>query len=68
MQEVLKYIHNNIKEHLVAADVAEHFGYSKWYFSEKKLFFYLYFSEKRAISRVCQFVDAYISVIGLVMN
>ena len=35
MQEVLKYIHNNIKEHLVAADVAEHFGYSKWYFSEK---------------------------------
>lgn len=35
MYEVLKYIHENIKEKLILNDVAKHFGYSKWYFCAK---------------------------------
>lgn len=35
MNRILKYIHDNIKEPLLAADVAEIFGYSKWYFCDK---------------------------------
>ena len=35
MFEVLKYIHENIGSDLELADVAKHFGYSKWYFCSK---------------------------------
>lgn len=35
MYEVLKYIHNNIEKHLDLTDVANQFGYSKWYFCSK---------------------------------
>ena len=35
MFEVLKYIHENIGSDLELADVAKHFGYSKWYFCAK---------------------------------
>lgn len=35
MFEVLKYIHEHITAHLNVAEVAAHFGYSKWYFCEK---------------------------------
>lgn len=32
MNDVLKYIHNHIRDKLIASDVAEAFGYSRWYF------------------------------------
>ena len=35
MYEVLKYIHENIKENMTLADISEKFGYSKWYFCTK---------------------------------
>ena len=35
MQDVLKYIHDHIREPLLAADVAKQYGYSVWYFCEK---------------------------------
>lgn len=35
MQEVLKYIHNNIHLPLSVGDVAKHYGYSKWYFCDR---------------------------------
>lgn len=35
MVDVLKYIHDNIKEPLFAKDVAKKFGYSKWYFCDR---------------------------------
>ncbi|MBQ3050256.1 MAG: helix-turn-helix domain-containing protein [Oscillospiraceae bacterium] len=35
MYAVLKYIHNNIKEPLLASSVAKEFGFSKWYFCEQ---------------------------------
>lgn len=33
--DILKYIHDNIKSPLLAADVAKEFGYSKWYFCDR---------------------------------
>ncbi len=35
MYDILKYIHDNIKSPLLAADVAKEFGYSKWYFCDR---------------------------------
>lgn len=35
MYDVLKYIHDHIRESLFAADVARQFGYSKWYFCDR---------------------------------
>ena len=35
MNDILKYIHNNITLSLSAVDVAKKFGYSKWYFCDK---------------------------------
>ncbi|MBQ8551312.1 MAG: helix-turn-helix domain-containing protein [Clostridia bacterium] len=35
MFEVLSYIHENITNQVSAAETAEHFGYSKWYFCKK---------------------------------
>lgn len=35
MYDILKYIHNNIRCPLSAADVAKQFGYSKWYFCDR---------------------------------
>ena len=34
MYSVLKYINEHIGEPLTAANLAEHFGYSPWYFSD----------------------------------
>ena len=34
MYSVLKYINEHIGEALTAANLAEHFGYSPWYFSD----------------------------------
>lgn len=35
MYNVLKYIHENINEQLTVSEIAEKFGYSKWYFCRK---------------------------------
>lgn len=35
MYQVLKYIHDHIKEDLVLSDIAERFGYSQWHFCSK---------------------------------
>ena len=35
MYDVLKYIHENIKQNIALSDTAERFGYSKWHFSTK---------------------------------
>ncbi|MBE6607910.1 MAG: helix-turn-helix domain-containing protein [Ruminococcaceae bacterium] len=35
MYEVLKYIHENIKENMTLSEISEKFGYSKWYFCTK---------------------------------
>lgn len=45
MYQVIKYIHEHIKENLLLSDVAEKFGYSKWHFCVK-------FSEYTGISFV----------------
>lgn len=35
LYDILKYVHDNIKEPLLAGNVAKEFGYSKWYFCER---------------------------------
>ena len=35
MNDILKYIHDHIREPLFVTDVAEKFGYSKWYFCSR---------------------------------
>lgn len=35
MNDILKYVHDNITLTLSAADVAKKIGYSKWYFCNK---------------------------------
>lgn len=35
MYDVMKYIHENIRESLSVSDTARRFGYSKWYFCKK---------------------------------
>lgn len=35
MYDVLKYIHDHMKQPLLAGNVAKEFGYSKWYFCER---------------------------------
>ena len=35
MYDVLKYIHDNIKENFKLSDVSRQFGYSKWHFCTK---------------------------------
>lgn len=35
MYDVLKYIHDNINQPLLAEKIAKEFGYSKWYFCER---------------------------------
>ena len=35
LYDILKYVHDNIKKPLLAGNVAQEFGYSKWYFCER---------------------------------
>ena len=35
MYDVLRYIHDHIKEPLTAEEAAKAFGYSKWYFCDR---------------------------------
>ena len=35
MNNILKYVHDNIHQSLLAGDVAEKFGYSRWYFCNR---------------------------------